>query len=416
MRWGLIVMLAGAALVAAAAIFVPRPAPPPPDAARPVDDRPAAAATGSPADDPAPAPEVPSQAGPDDAAAAPPPRFDLVRVEADGEALVAGTAGPAAHVLVLIDGVEAARARADAAGNFVALFSAGLSDRPRLVSLQVVADDGAIRRSIDTVILSPSSETLFAEAGSRAPGTGDAPDAAPEPADAVGGAPAEAMPSASGGVLVPDERIAAVDRGPGAVAAPDAPLRQEGGATRPPMAGSTASGPRALAQAGTVPAEPAAEAGPDPADLGPGTALAFGASPAMELPELLARRKDPLAPLQWPRNAAMSAVEPVIDPGGAGGGLAPASAADRLPASAAVARARGAPWRAPAATSSDSTLPRRRRRRDRTRRLRPGRPRRRHGQTAIRRAVPRRRRRSCWRTRAGSASCRTRRRDGWSRW
>ncbi|SLN42130.1 LysM domain/BON superfamily protein [Aquimixticola soesokkakensis] len=50
------------------------------------------------------------------------PSFDLVRLDGDGAAVVAGRAASGAQVSVMSQGVEIARTQADAAGNFVALF------------------------------------------------------------------------------------------------------------------------------------------------------------------------------------------------------------------------------------------------------------------------------------------------------
>ena len=93
------------------------------------------------------------------------PSFDVVRVEADGNALIAGRAEPGSEVTVLLDGVQVASASADAGGSFVALFTAETSDVPRVVSLEMALADGEKLPSEATVILAPSpvEEPLVAE-------------------------------------------------------------------------------------------------------------------------------------------------------------------------------------------------------------------------------------------------------------
>jgi nucleoid-associated protein YgaU len=63
------------------------------------------------------APQKPSRAAPD----APRPQFDIVRIEASGEAVIAGHAAPKAKIIVTDDGRIVAEADADAEGQFVVL-------------------------------------------------------------------------------------------------------------------------------------------------------------------------------------------------------------------------------------------------------------------------------------------------------
>ncbi len=151
---------------------------------------PDAAVADGPAADGSQAPEAAQ------AAEAARPEFDIVRVEPDGEALVAGSGPPGAEIIVLIDGKEAARVRADGGGSFVALFSAGLSARPRLLSLRALGPGGAEVRTTDTVILSPSPEALLA-ARAAEPDAGAGPEVVASLSAGVG-AP-ETVPRAGGG-------------------------------------------------------------------------------------------------------------------------------------------------------------------------------------------------------------------------
>ena len=54
------------------------------------------------------------------------PRFDLVRVEPDGSATVAGRAAAGAVVSLRVDGIEVAQATADGQGKFASLFTLSL--------------------------------------------------------------------------------------------------------------------------------------------------------------------------------------------------------------------------------------------------------------------------------------------------
>ena len=83
------------------------------------------------------------------------PAFDVVRVDAEGGALIAGIAEPGSRVVVLLDGKEVAQADADRKGKFVVLFSIAPSDRARLVSLRAQKAGGEAVPSTATVILAP---------------------------------------------------------------------------------------------------------------------------------------------------------------------------------------------------------------------------------------------------------------------
>lgn len=90
--------------------------------------------------------------------------FDIVRVEPDGETVIAGRAGGNSTVMLLLDDTEVATAEADGAGNFVALLSLGTSDVPRVLTLLEVFADGGQAFADQSVILAPSPKVLLAEA------------------------------------------------------------------------------------------------------------------------------------------------------------------------------------------------------------------------------------------------------------
>ncbi len=86
------------------------------------------------------------------------PKFDVVRVDKQGNAVVAGVASPNSTVQVLGNGAEVARAQTDSSGNFVALFDIP-AGQPPLV-LELVADpDGAQIKSAESFTILPIDPT-----------------------------------------------------------------------------------------------------------------------------------------------------------------------------------------------------------------------------------------------------------------
>lgn len=97
--------------------------------------------------------------------------FDIVRVESDGETLVAGRAAPGASVRVMMDGKEVGLTEADGAGNFVALLSLGVSEGPRVMSLVEVDKSGVERTANASVILAPSPKAEPSDVASESAAT-----------------------------------------------------------------------------------------------------------------------------------------------------------------------------------------------------------------------------------------------------
>jgi len=120
----------------------PAPEPAPPAAVAAVEPAPA------PAAEPAPEPALPAAPSPE------PPRFELVRVEPDGAATVAGLAAPGAQVSLRLDGVEVAAVQADGSGQFAALFTVTPSPAARLLSLVMLQEGGEIPGR-ETVAIAP---------------------------------------------------------------------------------------------------------------------------------------------------------------------------------------------------------------------------------------------------------------------
>ena len=101
-----------------------------------------------------------------------PPAFDVVRVEPDGSAVVAGTAAPGAQVTIYADDAPLAQAEADAEGNFVAIFEAEPSAEPQALTLGAATPDGGTTTSDDVVMLLPTPPAApRAGRGARGPAT-----------------------------------------------------------------------------------------------------------------------------------------------------------------------------------------------------------------------------------------------------
>lgn len=89
--------------------------------------------------------------------------FDIVRVEPDGETVIAGRADANSTLTLLLDGAEAGQAGADGGGSFVALLSLGTADVPRVLTLLERFLDGSEAFADQSVILAPSPKVIVAE-------------------------------------------------------------------------------------------------------------------------------------------------------------------------------------------------------------------------------------------------------------
>ena len=154
--------------------------------------------------EPAPAAEAPETA-PAPTPATPPseaPRFDVVRVEPDGAALVAGRAAPGATVEARLDGRTVASGTADASGQFVLFAETAPGPRAQELTLAARLPDRAETVSTDSVLILPSAAGRPA-VGAEAPPPPDAPGAAadapdrPEAAPPPPGEPAQAAAAAA---------------------------------------------------------------------------------------------------------------------------------------------------------------------------------------------------------------------------
>ncbi|NOX40570.1 MAG: LysM peptidoglycan-binding domain-containing protein [Alphaproteobacteria bacterium] len=80
-------------------------------------------------------------------------RFDVVRVDKLGSAVVAGKAIPGQTVDILVNGTEIAQAKANKRGGFVALFDLPESQTPQVITLSSQGDNGIKTRSSDRVLV-----------------------------------------------------------------------------------------------------------------------------------------------------------------------------------------------------------------------------------------------------------------------
>lgn len=131
------------------------------------------------------------------------PGFDVVRVETDGSATVAGKAPAGALVSLRLDGVEFVTATADGTGQFASLFTLQPSDAPRLLTLSAKLVDGTEVLGKDSVALAPIAAPVAVAAAT--------PDAASAEAGAAGDKPAIGVMVVDGVVkaLVPQNAPAA---------------------------------------------------------------------------------------------------------------------------------------------------------------------------------------------------------------
>ena len=122
------------------------------------------------------------QAAPDsavlEAAPAPiAPKLDVVRVDAEGNAVIAGQAAPGATVMLRLDGETLDTVMADSAGNFVAMLAIDPSDLARVLSLEAMGADGTSVAGAESVLIAPFAAQVAQIAADIAATETVAPDA-----------------------------------------------------------------------------------------------------------------------------------------------------------------------------------------------------------------------------------------------
>ncbi len=123
------------------------------------------------------------------------PRFDVVRVEPSGEAVIAGVAAPNSTVILLDGDTPIAQVIADATGSWVIVLDEPLSPGDHQLSLRAEEPGGGVRLSDTIVVVSVPAPAVVAAAETE----GSAATAAQEPGAEP---PVAALPLA---VLVPRE-------------------------------------------------------------------------------------------------------------------------------------------------------------------------------------------------------------------
>lgn len=308
-----ITVLVAAILIAVIAWFAlrERPADLPPAAPEPaglVD-------AGAPAETPDPAPDpVPESL-----------RFDVVRVEADGQTVVAGVAPPGSSVELVLGGEVVASAEADGRGDFIAIFQVPPSDEPRELFARVpLPSEGAgAGESPEPDALEP--DMLATAPDAPAPGLPEAGGSAvlevEETPPAEMAAPGGAGPASLSAPALPDApdipapaaedaAVAVAEDAAPAAASPDASLPEAIPPEASPSAASVADvadpTPAEPAAADTVPATPAVTSAAAPAAT---PAAAEASVPPPEMP-------GPVAASGEPADAASVPSAPVTPPTG----------------------------------------------------------------------------------------------------
>ena len=105
------------------------------------------------------------------------PKLDVVRVDADGNAVIAGQAAPGATVVLRLDGETLDTVTADSAGNFVAMLAIDPSDLARVLSLEAMGADGTSVAGAESVLIAPFAAQVAQIAADIAATETVAPDA-----------------------------------------------------------------------------------------------------------------------------------------------------------------------------------------------------------------------------------------------
>jgi|GEM_PF-5201578 len=88
------------------------------------------------------------------------PDFDLVRVDRDGAAVIAGAAAPNSTVRLLVDGAEVAVTQAGADGAFAFVTTMPVGTDPMQLQLEQMGDQALMSQETVLVMPSPSAERV----------------------------------------------------------------------------------------------------------------------------------------------------------------------------------------------------------------------------------------------------------------
>ncbi len=144
--------------------------------AAPAGDGAQATATQVETPDPTPEPEAPATdeaatenaetteaAQTPEAATPQPPKFDIVRVDADGNGLIAGRAEPGAQIELTLDGEVFAQTVADATGAFVVLGQVPQAAEAAIMAIRMSTKGGQVVASDQTVIVAQADPSRLAD-------------------------------------------------------------------------------------------------------------------------------------------------------------------------------------------------------------------------------------------------------------
>ncbi|WP_058311732.1 LysM peptidoglycan-binding domain-containing protein [Shimia thalassica] len=151
---GGVVVVAAVTVAAVSGVFSPsEPVPPVVETAQPVVATPPQPLQPEPKPEPVPEKEVAEVIR---------PSFDVVRVETDGNTLIAGQGAQSLPVKILMDGAELIATETDASGKFVSFVELAPSDNPRVLSLVQKGADGDVT-SEETIIIAPTPKAVVPE-------------------------------------------------------------------------------------------------------------------------------------------------------------------------------------------------------------------------------------------------------------
>ena len=116
-----------------------------------------------PANEETPDPIIPQESIPQEAEVVPPPTFDIVRIQPEGNTLIAGQGIPGARMRILLDGEPVGDVIVTPSGTFAIVLQLAPSDEPRTITLAMEPEGTSdVIVSESTIFVAPT--TIIAEA------------------------------------------------------------------------------------------------------------------------------------------------------------------------------------------------------------------------------------------------------------